>query len=143
MEYKPCVNRVVNKVGDIDQYMKAVYEDKYNLLVLHKYNSTFGSSFPAILLLARHFPEVSFCLADANSPGMKFPGFSIQWDDFKKPQFELFFRHQSIGIVNKPSCVKLQDFVDHLSTIISHESGRFEKEPLKYDRGDIDASNCC
>ena len=140
MENEP--HRVVNKVGNFDQYMKAVYEDKYNLLVLHKYNSTFGSSFPAILLLARHFPEVSFCLADANSPGMKFPGFSVQWDDFKEPQFELFFQHQSIRTVRKPPGGELQAFVDFLSEVISHESGRFKKELLKYDRGDIDASNC-
>ena len=63
-------------------------------------------------------------------------------DDFKEPQFELFFQHQSIGTVDKPLYVKLQDLVDHLSTIISYESSRFEKEPLQYDRGAIDMSNC-
>lgn len=124
-------HKVVNKVFNIKEYNKALFEDKYDLVVLHVFDSSRHSCCPAILPLARRFPDVSFCIADANCDQMKFL-VNIE------PIFVLYSSNNFRSTFFKQGVDGLQGFVTKLSNEI--ESHGFKVESPVEHLGVIDVS---
>ena len=89
------------------------------------------------------FPDVSFCLVDANRPDFPelFPKIATLGQGFKVPQFELFFEKESIKTINISPEINLQDTVDITSKTILDEIIRFKNELFQYELQGIKVCN--
>ena len=121
-------HKVVNKVFNHEEYNKAIFEDKYDLLVLHVFNSDLFLCCPAILLLARRFPDVSFCIADAKGDKML----------CTEPTFVLYDSNRTKVSYIEQGVDDLQVFVTNLSKVV--ESFGFRTENSVENFGVIDVS---